>query len=115
MNISIVIVVSGLVVLTVALVLFSMFGAGMAHMRTIAEAANTCKEEGRVTCDTVNMLPLTWFTPGIKTEQTGSNPQSCADVTGCETCSCAKCVGGQCVPDFEPVSPIPGFDEELWK
>ncbi len=92
---TLIIVISAVVILVAALVVLTIFGQGVGQVATLAQAKSACQTEGRASCQTTGVLPLTWSVPtkNVQNEGYQSCKQVLKDMCGgkdwkTETCNC---------------------------
>jgi hypothetical protein len=86
---TLVIVITAVVILVAALVILTIFGRGVGQVATLAEASSVCNTQGRTSCSTAGVLPITWGVPDKNVE--GQGLISCSDVlkdTCTSSCTC---------------------------
>lgn len=76
-----IITVSAVVMLVVAMVVLSIFGAGITPVTSLSDQRNVCLTQAAATCLSLGDVPFKW---GI----TPTGGKSCRELTGCDSCSC---------------------------
>ncbi|MFH1337740.1 MAG: hypothetical protein ABIH55_02600 [Nanoarchaeota archaeon] len=87
-------VVVAVVILIVALVLLTIFGAGLGGVVELSEAQGFCGTEGATSCKATGGLPINWNLPAYNVEEEGmlscktilDRYVSSGDCSTCEDC-----------------------------
>ena len=93
MRMSLELVVVAIVILVVALVMLTIFAAGITPMGDLTNARTTCLNTGSSSCVTTGQAPFNWKTASIPTTEDAAGKityKSCADVVGTWATACTK-------------------------
>ena len=88
--VKIAIILAMLVVLVAAAIIIALTGSGMAPVKSLNEARNSCALQGQESCIKTGNVPLSW---DVKTMTVDGEKASCEEVCGAQDSVCTKSPG----------------------